>query len=254
MPAAMAAIGEGYDFEAGAFWGVDERRAARAARPSGAPTRPPRPLEVAQPRTSSSKPGQDLPGVALADRTATWVRKVTYDPDFSRAAQAREGGPAQRPRRAAASREPGLRRDRAVHRGAAAAQARGARRPRGDLLAARRVRRPDQGRARRRAHQGRVLRPGLARAPHTAHLDHRLHGHARQDRVRCPLGEGQADARGRPPQRQARDAAGRRPPDARPDRGRPVRAGARHGRPALARDASVEAAAQPAAEKQRPAR
>ena len=90
MPAAMAAIGEGYDFGAGAFWEVGNGGRLECttfwSADSTAAT-----LEAAS-RDLVLKPGQDLPGVALADRTATWVRKVTYDPDFSRAAQASEAG------------------------------------------------------------------------------------------------------------------------------------------------------------------
>ena len=90
MPTAIAAIGEGYDFEAGAFWAVDEDGQLRcktfwSADPSAEP------LELAS-RNLELLPGQDLPGVAVADKTATWVRKVSYDPDFSRAPQAEEAG------------------------------------------------------------------------------------------------------------------------------------------------------------------
>ncbi len=51
-------------------------------------------MEAFEERTRSLEvaPGEDLPGVALADRTATWVRKVAYDPDFSRSELAREAG------------------------------------------------------------------------------------------------------------------------------------------------------------------
>ena len=90
MPTAIAAIGAGYDFEAGAFWGVDEDGQLRCKTFWSADASA-EPLEIAS-RKLELAPGQDLPGVAAADKTATWVRKVSYDPDFSRAAQAEEAG------------------------------------------------------------------------------------------------------------------------------------------------------------------
>ncbi len=90
MPAALEAIGKAFGFEAGAFWRPSEQGTLRCqvfwseASVAGAFERATRGLEVA--------PGEDLPGVALADRTATWVRKVAYDPDFSRSEAAREAG------------------------------------------------------------------------------------------------------------------------------------------------------------------
>ena len=90
MPEAIAAIGGGFGFEAGAFWGVEEDGQLRC-KTFWSADRTAEPLEIAS-RNLELAPGQDLPGVAAADKTATWVRKVSYDHDFSRAAQAEEAG------------------------------------------------------------------------------------------------------------------------------------------------------------------
>jgi PAS domain S-box-containing protein len=90
MPAALQAIGEAFGFHAGAFWRLNEQGNLRCqvfwsdADDVAAFEESTRGIEVA--------PGEDLPGVALADRTATWVRKVAYDPDFSRSESARQAG------------------------------------------------------------------------------------------------------------------------------------------------------------------
>ena len=90
MPAALAAIGGAFGFQAGAYWTPNEHGTLRCqvfwsdSDRIAAFERSTRSLEVAA--------GEDLPGVALADRAATWVRKVAYDPDFSRAEAAREAG------------------------------------------------------------------------------------------------------------------------------------------------------------------
>jgi signal transduction histidine kinase len=90
MPDALKAIGEAFGFQAGAFWRLNEQGNLRCqvfwsdADDVAGFEQATRGIEVA--------PGEDLPGVALADRTATWVRKVAYDPDFSRAESAREAG------------------------------------------------------------------------------------------------------------------------------------------------------------------
>ena len=92
MPAALQAIGEACGFEAGAFWRQDAEGGklqcevfwSDGSGDLSALERGTRELQL--------DPGEDLPGVALADRTATWVRKVAYDPDFSRAELVREAG------------------------------------------------------------------------------------------------------------------------------------------------------------------
>lgn len=90
MPEALRAIGEAFGFQAGAFWRPNEQGNLRCqvfwsdSDRTAALEERTRALEI--------KPGEDLPGVALADRTATWVRKVAYDPDFSRSAEAGEAG------------------------------------------------------------------------------------------------------------------------------------------------------------------
>lgn len=92
MPAALAAIGEACGFQAGALWRQDGEGSALRCEifwsaeedGMGEFERETRGLELA--------PGEDLPGVALADRAATWVRKLAYDPDFSRAAAAADAG------------------------------------------------------------------------------------------------------------------------------------------------------------------
>jgi PAS domain S-box-containing protein len=92
MPAALEAIGEAFGFEAGGFWRQEAAGAPlRCAVFWSAEQSELRAFEQ-ETRRLELAPGDDLPGVALADRTATWVRKVAYDPDFSRAELAREAG------------------------------------------------------------------------------------------------------------------------------------------------------------------
>ena len=91
MPVLLQAVGEGCGFQAAAFWsqegGAGALRCGTFWSSSEQTTR----LE-AETRELELAPGEDLPGVALADRTATWVRKVAYDRDFSRAAAASDAG------------------------------------------------------------------------------------------------------------------------------------------------------------------
>ena len=87
------------------------------------------------------------------------------------------------------------------------------------------------GRAGRRAAQGRVLRPGLARAADAADLDHRLHGAARRDRGAELHRARQAVPRGDRAQLAAGAEPGRRSAAADKDHGRDVRDRARARRP-----------------------
>jgi PAS domain S-box-containing protein len=92
MPAALKAIGEASGFEAGAFWRQDADSGRLRCEVFWGDGRLDLDALEEETRSLELEPGEDLPGVALADRTATWVRKVAYDPDFSRAELAREAG------------------------------------------------------------------------------------------------------------------------------------------------------------------
>ena len=92
MPAALQAIGEASGFEAGAFWRQDPDSGRLRCEVFWAGEEMELDALERETRRLELEPGDDLPGVALADRTATWVRKVAYDPDFSRAELARDVG------------------------------------------------------------------------------------------------------------------------------------------------------------------